>query len=377
MAQNPLDVQELLDRCIGPLSESMPTLLSCSLVARSWVNPAQSRIFATSPHRIRTLGYHNANIGTVISQFCDALRDSPHLIHHVRTLHVFTDDTISESAPGIGEKLCSIIFTRLERLYFYSSSWTTLEWHNLSLVHLQRLVSLPSLDSLMLYVPANSFPFFEPLFPHLSPTIKHLNLHCIRWNADDMPVSSDNAPIIQLKSLVLSVMESVGPIQSLPSTRMFSPFDFSHLWGLQISRFSFHVLWPTLPEETKQSIRILDIYLQARFPPDVDLSAFPSLSALRIDAYSHPVLVSALASGLSRSVDTVVIGHECSAINIDGATLDNILGSFSQDFSVVFESEDYTLEVYATRYPILASQNRLSVTSRVGRQNGWFTEMVM
>ncbi|KAK6987433.1 hypothetical protein R3P38DRAFT_3101227 [Favolaschia claudopus] len=321
----------------------MPTLLSCSLVARSW-----------------------------ISRFCDSLLESPHLIHHIRGLHVFTDDTVS--TPGIGEKLCSIVFTRVEKLYFYSTTWTALEWKNLPLFHLQRLVSLPSLDSLMLSVPVNgSFPFFEPLFAHLCPTIKHLNLHCMPWIADDMPISSDNPPRIQLKSLVLSVMPSGRPTQSLPSTRMFSPFDLSHLWGLQISRFTFHISWPTLPEQTKQSLRILDIYLQARVPPDVDLSAFPSLTALRIDAYSHPVLVSALASGLPRSVDTVVIGHECSAIVTDAAILDNVLGAFPKDLLIVLESEDETLEVYAARYPILASQNRLSVTSRVGRQGDWFT----
>ncbi|KAK6996399.1 hypothetical protein R3P38DRAFT_2655018 [Favolaschia claudopus] len=45
MSSNPLRIQELLDLCITHLSESPADLLSCSLVARSWVSAAQSELF--------------------------------------------------------------------------------------------------------------------------------------------------------------------------------------------------------------------------------------------------------------------------------------------------------------------------------------------
>ncbi|KAK7017213.1 hypothetical protein R3P38DRAFT_2986016 [Favolaschia claudopus] len=44
LPQNPFNVPELLDLCISCL-ESPSDLISCALVARSWVHPAQSSLF--------------------------------------------------------------------------------------------------------------------------------------------------------------------------------------------------------------------------------------------------------------------------------------------------------------------------------------------
>ncbi|KAK7023328.1 hypothetical protein R3P38DRAFT_3195428 [Favolaschia claudopus] len=113
--QSPLDIPELLDRCIDLFGRSevdiyldAPDLVACCLVARLWVHPAQSRLFRAPTHTNPNLAF----LSSVMEKFCAALLPSPHLLQNVRLLRL----DHSALRPHCLELLCRQSFTRVENL---------------------------------------------------------------------------------------------------------------------------------------------------------------------------------------------------------------------------------------------------------------------
>ncbi|KAK6966515.1 hypothetical protein R3P38DRAFT_909714 [Favolaschia claudopus] len=269
MERNPLDIQELLDRCIDCLAESTPSLLACALVARSWVYTAQSRIFR-APH-VTLEDHPSREEDARLLDFQNTLLAFPHLVRHVHEL------CLSHSLHGTTvEKLCNIPFSHLESLLLELTGHTDISRLK-SLI--KPLYSLRTLRSLSLDLTVG-YPCAVPLLEGFPPTIDHLEVFCYRWNrnvGNPMPTTAcEQVSFIPLKSLVLAVGRDDGP-QSLDSSALY-PFDLSRLKSLQVETGEY-IPWKTIP---KQRIEMLEFKRLSR-KSSIDLSAFPNLKLIRFN----------------------------------------------------------------------------------------------
>ncbi|KAK7006334.1 hypothetical protein R3P38DRAFT_3214379 [Favolaschia claudopus] len=260
MSSNPLRIQELLDLCITFLSESPADLLSCSLVARSWVNAAQSELFRT-PHLISVRSDRAAR------KFCNALSKSPHLGHHVRELSM-------GNWPALIQNLDPVTFTHLHTLRFYIGNVSVAS-------ELYRpLLSLSTLRTLHLDTSSRFLASVQ--FLVLCPTIRHLNLSCREDyeepQADFASSLSEKLPFIRLTSLELEISGGEDPVQHNLNQAALYPLDISELKVLSIWGSST-IRWNSLPPAAQESIRIVDSNF---WLGELDLSPFKNLAVLRL-----------------------------------------------------------------------------------------------
>ncbi|KAK6969386.1 hypothetical protein R3P38DRAFT_3298527 [Favolaschia claudopus] len=306
--QNPLNIQELLDLCIGFVSESRPTILSCSLVARAWVDTAQSHLFHNPlciPQR-----HSRADTDAMALKFLDALQLSPHLARHVRALHfiqVEPDSTV--------EQICTFDFTHLEKLTIEVEDWIEY-WQSEALL---RVLSLPTLRFLAIYSTVPVPSSCETLFRRLSPRIQHLKLACPPWDLREIQAGGHAASPMRLKSLRLDA----DPAQCLHLGIM----DISNLLALSVWHED-KISWNMILHRTIQSLRILNLRLSIFEEDWVDLSIFPNLEVFRVD---HAYTLSALCHTVTTVPSPRVIIIAVFYLNFEHDecdVFDRILGSF-------------------------------------------------
>ncbi|KAK6988615.1 hypothetical protein R3P38DRAFT_3095060 [Favolaschia claudopus] len=256
-----LDVAELLDSCINLIGgrDLSSTLLACALVSRSWVSPAQARLFrapyATNPYFLRS--DKNA------LRFCKTVTENSHLIALVRDLSLIFMDRLT---PKVFEKLCRLDFPRLDSLTIHLREelpcFDAIQWFA-GTVTLRSL----TLDASCMYLLASA-----------STTVEHLDIRCYEWL--ETATSSPSPPDVYLKSLRLSVLEVNRPVSAAASLKAsaLEPFGLSELRALSVDG-RIPVPWDQLP---KSLIEILDIT-----PGKSDLSnlsPYTTLSTLRLKA---------------------------------------------------------------------------------------------
>ncbi|KAK6984069.1 hypothetical protein R3P38DRAFT_3108983 [Favolaschia claudopus] len=367
--QSPLDVQELLDHCISFIPRCSESLRSCSLVARSWVDAAQSQLFREPYAILGSRFYRMENA----SRFCAALCSSPRLVGYVRALTLRLDHDLE-----LNMKLCSVNFSRLESLEIGAPDDYYFEPEDIPFLHLQKLSSLSTLRSLELRV-QQGFPFWAPLFAHISPTIQKFFLYCEIWDTDHSAVP-DDAPSVKLKSLRLTLDGSPATrydIQDIISPHMLRPFDLSQLIALEVHQNE--IRWQ-IPAQTGRMIQILDIcfgFLE-RFDP----SALPQLTHLRLDEIPGGVSISVIDSlstlPLPRKFHTMVVGYSQHLKADQYIILDRFLSCYQSSGPLVVEIETYDKEKAGIheKYPIMSSQNQLRVVYRAIKDPTWFMDMV-
>ncbi|KAK6988721.1 hypothetical protein R3P38DRAFT_2804495 [Favolaschia claudopus] len=192
---SPLDVQELVDQCIGFVADP-DDLIHCALVARSWSNAAQDRLFSTP-----------RGDDEALLELCDTLRCYPYLIRRIRhrlrlTIRDFT---------------------------FVYSKWDN-ETASIMKPNEHPSTSLARLDSLTLS-PFCNFYFCKPLdFAALYPLdVSHLrhfrisNPESLLWNT--VPTS------IRILEFRL-----IGPVCVLPTSFSISDFVQKYI-KVDLSRF--------------------------------------------------------------------------------------------------------------------------------------------
>ncbi|KAK7019110.1 hypothetical protein R3P38DRAFT_2783929 [Favolaschia claudopus] len=279
--QNPLQIQELLDLCITFLrgwGQDYQDLLSCALVARSWVAPAQASLFHT-PH---VTNHRFMKIDRLALLFCETITAYPFLARELNIVEYFY---LQRATIG---KICSTTFPRLECLSINLSRITTWEGE------LSSLVTLKTLRYLQLDV-NESFPAISSFLSRFSPTIEHLDLGCRQW--DGLLIETSVLPI-KITSLKLDVQLWNAPPQRLDIGFLY-PFDVSQLRALEVVDAG-SLVWESIPDQTSQTIEILQLDLKSK---PVDLSRFPHLILLRV------VLPEDDMSVLVRTLKTITSGH--------------------------------------------------------------------
>ncbi|KAK7024689.1 hypothetical protein R3P38DRAFT_2950753, partial [Favolaschia claudopus] len=262
---SPLDVNELLDHTISFLTPSAADLISCALVARSWVDPAQSHLFRV-PHD-RNFGYNIAR-SIAVSLF-RTLSEKPPLARHVREfrlcLPLHVDTALLELLQGIQ-------FTKLQTLdivYFRMESIPFPE-------PFAQLFTMNSLKQLRMYFDVPPSPSLMRVMQSSSRTIQHLDLVSTQ-GLGDFPSTLEQAIQIPLKSLRLNCRMEYDPH---PTTlKSLSPFGLSELKALAI-RGGDIAPWRLIETKNIPVLKISNVPSNKRTP--VDLSQLSNLSILRI-----------------------------------------------------------------------------------------------
>ncbi|KAK7000527.1 hypothetical protein R3P38DRAFT_3056041, partial [Favolaschia claudopus] len=359
-SKNPLHVQELLDNTINFLSDSPATLLSCSLVARSWVYAAQSNLFR-APH-VTTEAFFNHRNG-VEREFCAVLTESPHLLRHVRELFIEEDEG---DPDGVIARLCLLPFPRLETLI-------------VGIDHLPRwsetfrpILSLRTLRTLDLSMGGGISPCIY--FLTLCPSIQHLRLRC-SGEDEKTPVVPHTLPLVQLKSLsVYFGTETYAEERHRLDPVGFYPFDLSKLKALAILT-EYLVDLETLPNEARVGIQLLELSGSPSYR-GVDLSGFTNLKIICL-AFAHQ------SSSVARTVatistlpclQTVVFALGSSLLNFNSIErkniqeIDEIMSSLTNlPEPVQFEIHPTTLDVekyLRALFPLLVAKNKFAIVYR-------------
>ncbi|KAK7024690.1 hypothetical protein R3P38DRAFT_3269481 [Favolaschia claudopus] len=293
---SPLDVHELLDHTISFLTPSASDLISCALVARSWLDPAQSHLFRV-PHD-RTPRYNISH--SVATSLCRTLSENPPLARHVREFRLCLPAHVDTPLPDL---LREIQFPNLQTLdiaYLRTTSAPLPE-------SFAQLFTLKSLKQLKMYLNVPPSPSLMRAVESCSATIQHLDLVCSQGLGDVS--TAEQAIRIQLKSLRLEYRKQYGP-HTIDAMKFLSPFGLSKLNALAVRGGDF-VPWELI--ETK-NIRVLEISnVLSEKIPSIDLSQFPNLSVLRIGflQYVPPTIFETLATiASSHRIHTIFVYFE-------------------------------------------------------------------
>ncbi|KAJ7662829.1 hypothetical protein DFH06DRAFT_358295 [Mycena polygramma] len=321
---SPFDLQELVDHCIGFLRDSPPDLKACALVSRRWVYPAQSHLFRTINI---TIG-GPAALENVWTRLKETHLVACHLIRHFRRLHI--------EMPRF--EICNFPFTHLDYVRIICCGHIRM----LHAVALQRLLSVPSIREVAFQgdFGADSSGLFLTIFGRCSAAVRHLHMH--PTGNHDMPFEhSDTPATIPLTSL------DVSSFSTSPLSPALWVFTVSHLKALSISGL---ITWTRLAP-AMGTIEVLSVHLQLGSTTDLDLSAFPNLSILRISCpHTSRDILRGLVSTIppTHGIRTVVIPVRLSNQDLC-AILDDTLSTLQ--LSVVeVEVVERGLAAQATNY---------------------------
>ncbi|KAK6969152.1 hypothetical protein R3P38DRAFT_2588661 [Favolaschia claudopus] len=283
---HPLAIQELLDRCVDFLSGSPRDLVSASLVARSWVDIAQSNLYR-APH---LSNYCFLYTDKTVLQFCSTVTASPRLLSYVRRLTIVSRFL---SSPTIG-KMSNLPFTRLDKL-------TLSLHHSCFLDTLKPLLQLPTLRTLEVDATSPD-PLIMRVLLSVTLTIKHFDLRCARWQSC---VDPRDYPVVRLKSLGVSLSNLGDDRPQSLAPNLLYPLDISHLKALILSD-GRSIMWDTIPAQTKAMINFLEI--NGWLADGVDLSAFSNLAILRVTLHDQ------ITVSLRRTLATIRSPHRLHTI---------------------------------------------------------------
>ncbi|KAK6988047.1 hypothetical protein R3P38DRAFT_3229585 [Favolaschia claudopus] len=312
MSSNTLRIQEAL----GPF---------CSLVARSWVNAAQSELFR--------IAYLSGRPDRVARKFYNALLCSPHLAHYVRELSI-------GDLPSLIQNFVHIPFTHLHtlRLAIYHVS-VAFEMY-------RPLLSLPTLRTLHLRTFSGLSASVR--FLALCPTIQHLDLSCGDHYEESPPNSPSFLPMtpsfIRLISLQLEISgDEDTPQHDLDQAALY-PIDLSELKTLSIWASNL-IIWDSLPKARKRTFEFLIAIIGSA---NWTSRPFKNLRVLRlgmVECAESDVRRTLASISSSNLIQTVVLGLSNGLLQVrynkdECAHIDRILLSLaSRDIRVEFEFE--------------------------------------
>lgn len=237
VASQVLNIQELLDYTLDYLSNSPTDLISCALVAKAWVSPAQRHIYRHLDLTPDDSAYHEVKF----HQVCHTLENNPHLIPLVRRV------SVPLNSCALTDVTC-VPFTHLAdfRLECTSYPWATRAQLN-TVSPLQKLLRLPCLRRVMLWGYLEPISIIDEYFYLCSPNIRQLLLALD--NLDEYPGLYPECAILghpqftskpKIALMHLSVPRELEGRMRGPRC----PFGFAQLRSLEIRGSD----WPALQE---------------------------------------------------------------------------------------------------------------------------------
>ncbi|KAK7027124.1 hypothetical protein R3P38DRAFT_2941724 [Favolaschia claudopus] len=256
---SPLEIQELLNICIGLLSGGCTAdLLACALVARPWVNAAQARLFRI-PIPLRPVTDFSYFSDSQASKFIYSLRSNPSLIRYVQELELDVGDSVKHTVHvQTFEDLCTVQFTHLKR--FSLEIYGSFDWHSTAV---KGIVALPSLEYLSISTRDQTFGSLAHIWD--CPLPLSLRLGGRFWG-DGCPCE--------------------------PRSRLLHPFNLSRLKAIGIHE-GVSVPWNSIDIG---SIEVLDVdgISDLDFSDPLDIVPLPNLRILRIHLTDNTIGVSNL-----------------------------------------------------------------------------------
>ncbi|KAK6969352.1 hypothetical protein R3P38DRAFT_2588249 [Favolaschia claudopus] len=279
--RNPLEIQELLDECIGFLHRSPSALLACPLVARSWVNKAQANLFRNPLASTLEFAFSNVRV----HQFLYSLHSNPILAGRVYELDLVVNNR--NVHPSTLDNIRTLEFTNLERLNI------DLE-ENILPELFEPLLSSPSLQYLHVRT-SQTFTALAPVWACCSPTIRHFELVCREESAQVPPSVRRIYGYLKSLGLALSEWDAACPVQ--PRSRLLHPFDLSQLKAIATHE-AVSVPWDSICAD---NIEVLDVN-EHSFGTEMDLTVLPNLRILRIQ------LVGLIRLGMLDCLAPIILG---------------------------------------------------------------------
>ncbi|KAJ7826926.1 hypothetical protein B0H13DRAFT_1917921 [Mycena leptocephala] len=366
MPPSPLDIQELVNHCITLAADDMPTrrtptLLACALVARSWVETAQSHLFR-APHHT-SIGLWDPWRDLPLVKLHRTLDTSPHLLRHVRHLEIsLTVDSVVKLATFM--KFRDLSFTHVETISIFIRRDPAKGYSR----GIRKLFSLLTPVSIRLDVAIYDVSSFAQIWEFCSPSILHLEL-IVDIELLDQPWAqvADFIPEVAFNR----TSSDLDHIDVYPFA--LHPFDLSHLKALSI-RNNTGVPWQRFTLET---IQLLDVDATTE-EMEIDLALFPHLSLLRLT----PVEVVPPMIMIDLGRDQIYSGYH--DIDLDGKTgcalLDSKLLTLpmrdppSVEFEVHLRSSEH--EAVKEFFPGLLSQDMLRFVERHEEADNWWKALV-
>ncbi|KAJ7617115.1 hypothetical protein FB45DRAFT_933465 [Roridomyces roridus] len=273
---SPLDVPELLDRCIHWLEKDHPALRICSLVHRTWLHPARSRLFRAADLTTRS---GSSADPTVLFSRCmrllDVLRSSPHIVQHIRRLDINAKALATEF-----DSVADLPFAHVRQLVIRSTSVETA-------AGIQRLVGIPTLEHLEIN---STYTDFGVWFASCSPALRCVELH---FSAPEVELEGHTCtrrvPLHALKLFPYASQNS-DPVSSVSNLiHSLCIFDFSRLKILSTDARAeiIEAMTPFCGE-----VEVFELRVNLGFSPTLSFSSFPNLRELYLDLRSTRALPS-------------------------------------------------------------------------------------
>ncbi|KAJ7607664.1 hypothetical protein FB45DRAFT_947443 [Roridomyces roridus] len=306
--KNPLELPELLDQTLG-LVHARRDLCASALVSRSWVHPAQSRLFSSVELRSGS---------REMALLLPILQHSPHLVQFISALAV-TFYSVDTTHPS---KIMNLPFSRL----------TTLDIRTIndpSTAPLFKLLKVPSLVDVTIFTAFKEWDEFAQIWEGCSTAIQHLSLRLV-MEQPALPTHS-TVPIGVHRPIKLKSFGGQIPADKI-APWLFDPrcaFDISNLKALQLYKPGLLTLLD-LSAESLDSIELLSLTISHAF--DASLPRFHHVTQLDIEPKVQTLDPSNI-DYMSRNIPPIV-RHRISAVRFhESGSSPDYLGSLGEQLS--------------------------------------------
>ncbi|KAJ7095525.1 hypothetical protein C8R44DRAFT_380318 [Mycena epipterygia] len=332
--------QELVDYIISLLHDSPADWPVCALVSRAWVYGAQSHIFGTISFMASVTGNERRCV-----RFQETHDAAPHLIRHVRQLKMVITDREASAKTLLA--ISKFPFTHVQHLHlrlYGSNPARTLA--------LQQLLSLPTLCRLQMEVRDCDAQTFYPVWERCSSRLRHVELELEIYSKYELNYPQPRPVTVRLESLDLRTSASVGLCHWLIHPRC--PFDFSGLKHLSIWTHT-ELLDSQNFAPALRTMQTLD-FTPDGTKPTLDLSAFPSLTVLRIQLFPEiwPWFSTTLSTitASTRIVKIIIVARFLDGLHTE--EFDSQVSGLPNSPIVEFERSPSQIDL-KPRFPLLSS----------------------
>ncbi|KAJ6555422.1 hypothetical protein DFH09DRAFT_1318209 [Mycena vulgaris] len=286
-----LGIQELLDHTIDYLSDSPCDLISCALVAKSWVYRARRHIYRSLDLTPDDQSGCN-EIEIKFHRLSHTLQMAPHLVSLIRGISVPLNS-------GVLADLAGVPFTHLAELRLECTSypWAAAA-QPATVAPLQILLRLPSLRRAHLWGYLEPISILDDYFEGCSRDIQHLHLALDNLEAYPGACAVVNDSPCPPRPMIPLAHLSIPRELETWMRGLRCPFDFTQLTSLELRATDWAPMQGTLAPCLPQ-LELLGLTSFSQ-DSDIDLRALPALKRLNVSLVETTDGLRALAALLAR-----------------------------------------------------------------------------